>query len=963
VAGRDAPLSGRVISFGPFRLLRTQRLLLRGEGVVPLGSRALDLLIALVDHAGDVVGKEVLKSHVWPNTVVEDANIKVQIATLRRALGDGRGGARYVATVSGRGYSFVAPLTIDEPAETSERTIPAMLPQVGPRKRAHNLPTLPTRLVGRADDASKVAQGLSDVRLITIVGPGGCGKTSVALAVAERVIREYENGVWLVELAPIADPDLVPSAVASVVGIDVSADDSLPGLVRALSDQRMLVVLDNCEHVIDIAASLAVGLLRGAPGVHVLATSRERLRVQGEQVHHLGPLATPPAGARLGATEAVRYPAVELFVARAAASSGGFVLRDEDAPVVGEICRKLDGLPLAIEIAAARFDAFGVRELSARLEDRLRFLTHGRRDDLARHQTMRATLDWSYGLLSRREQRKLRRLAIFAGGFSLEAAEAIIGDPGAAYSEVTDQLLELVAKSLVAADVRGAKPRYRLLEITRAYALEKLAEAGEAEAVARRHADYYLGLLEAAASAPVKSAECDRYAAFAAEIDNLRAALEWAFARGGDAALAVTLAAASGPVWLEMSLLTECRRWMEAAISKLADADAVGTRQEMTLQTALGLSLIYTQKKVSDAPAILTRASELADSFQDLDFQLRAYSALALFRLRLEDFHAALALARQAEVMAKRSADAIASSTIRCIIGCSLYFLGQYAEALTYLGQASARITPAQRHAQILRSGMDYSIMARCFAAHILWLQGLLEQSARSARDVLSAAEAGGHPASLCQALLWCGCRIPLRLGDLATAERSIAQVKDLAEKHGFSSYHALGLGYEGELYARRGDVTAGARMLRACVGALRDSQYGHIYTAFLTVLAEVLASACDTVDAFAAAAESVERAERSDAFWWMPEALRVKGEIILLQGGADTTAAEDHFHRSLEWARRQRAPSWELRTAMSLARLLLRLGRRAEAHDMLAAAYGGFSEGFGFADLRAAKQLLDELV
>ena len=301
-------------------------------------------------------------------------------------------------------------------------------------------------------------------------------------------------------------------------------------------------------------------------------------------------------------------------------------------------------------------------------------------------------------------------------------------------------------------------------------------------------------------------------------------------------------------------------------------------------------------------------------------------------------------------MMAKHNWDPVAASTVHCVIGCSLYFFGEYAQALTYF-----------RRAQIVRSGMDYTIMARCFSAHILWLQGLLDQSARSARDVLSDAEAAGHPASLCQALLWCGCRIPLRLGDLQTAERSVALVKDIAGKQGFSSYHALGVGYEGELCARRGDANAGARLLRASLAALRGSEYGHIYTACLTLLAEVLALAGDTAESFAVAAESLARAERSEAFWWMPEALRVKGETVLLQDGADMTAAEDHFRRSLDWARRQKAASWQLRTAMSLARLLRRLGRRAEAHDVLASAYGGFSEGFGFADLRAAKQLLDE--
>jgi len=487
------PAAGEcAISFGPFRLFPAKRLLLQGNTPVRLGSRAFDILIALVEHAGEVVSKDQLMARVWPNTFVEEGNLKFQVSGLRRTLGDGHGGNRYLVTTPGRGYSFVAPLRL-----AAELT-PAPL-QVAISSRSHNLPALLTRLIGRADDVGKLAAQLPQQRLITIVGPGGIGKTTVALDVAEGLLAAYKDGVWLIDLAPLADPRLVPSALAAVLGLAVRSENPLPSLTASLRDKNMLLVLDNCEHVIEAAAAFAVGILRGASGVHILATSREPLRAEGERVYRLPPLPTPPASARLTAAEALGFPAVQLFVERVGASLDEFELSDADVPIVADICQKLDGIPLAIEFAAARVEAFGIRGVAAHLDDRLGFLTNGRRTSLPRHRTLSATLDWSYDLLTEIEQRVLCRLAIFVGGFTLQAAAAVAADATHPEIEIIGQVAELVAKSLVAADVGDAEPRLRLLEITRAYAVNKLAESSEGEALARRHAEYYRDLLETAA--------------------------------------------------------------------------------------------------------------------------------------------------------------------------------------------------------------------------------------------------------------------------------------------------------------------------------------------------------------------------------------------------------------------------------------------------------------------------------
>src|SRR6266446_7065399 len=373
----DLVASERAISFGPFRLVPTQRLLLEDDNPVRVGSRALDILTALVERPGELVGKHELMARAWRDTFVEEGNLKFQVGALRRALGDGRGGRRYIATSPGQGYRFVAPVSV------AQAPAAAALP-AAPTRQNHNLPQQLTRLIGRADAASRIVARLPRHRLLSIVGPGGIGKTSVAIAVADASVNTYEHGVWFVDLAPLADARLVPSAVAQVLGLDIRSDDPVPGLVGALRDRRLLLVLDNCEHVIEAAATLALAILRDAADVHILATSRERLRVEGEYVQRLPPLSRGFPSDHLGAAEALAFPAVELFVERTAERLSEFELTDENAPIVAEICLKLDGIPLAIELAAARVESFGVRGLAAHLNDRFRLLTRGRRSALPR---------------------------------------------------------------------------------------------------------------------------------------------------------------------------------------------------------------------------------------------------------------------------------------------------------------------------------------------------------------------------------------------------------------------------------------------------------------------------------------------------------------------------------------------------------------------------------------------------
>ncbi len=955
------------VAFGRFRVLPHRRELLADGRPVKLGGRAFDVLMALIEARGAVVSKNALMACVWPDRIVEENNLQWQISALRAAFGADR---NLIRTISGRGYQFTAEIdtVFTSPEADANPAFAAARPESRQTRRdgaipgelpPTNLPEPISELVGRDDVLDEILSLVAAHRLVTLTGTGGIGKTRLALAAARRLLPQFADGVWLAEFSPIADPGLVPVTVAAAIGLDLGGGEvSTQRVSRALAGQRLVLVLDTCEHVIGAAAALGEAVLRAGATLRLIAASREPLRAEGEWVYHVPPLAVPAADLDY-ANDVLRYGAVQLFVERARAAEPHFAPDRREAALIATICRRLDGLPLAIELAAARAAALGIDELAARLDDRFRILTGGHRTALPRHQTLRATLDWSYELLSEPERVILRRLAVFAGTFRLEAASAVIAGPEIAPAEIVDGIANLVAKSLVIVTASSTVARYRLLDTMRAYALTKLTESGEVDALGRWHAEYYRELLETAAQD--KAAGADWSADFVPDIDNMRAALTWAFAQEGDRSIAIALAAASAPIWLGTSLLTECNNWAGKALD-LFDPLNWGTRQEMALQCALGRSLMITQGVSSSARAALTQGRQLAEDLQDVDYELRALAGLTLICIRLEDFQGALALGRRATSIAETIVDPAAISAAECLLGTAHFFRGDYADLLTYVQRGNHRASAAVRRDQIIRSGLDFSIYARCAAAHILRIQGLVDQSDQAVLNVLADEQAARHPVTLSVALLWCGCLISLVHGDMESAEGSIARLKDHAQKHGLNSYYACGLGFEGRLSAMRGDLMTGEQLLRACIAGLRESNYPLLYTPFVSVLADVLAAAGRLDDSLAAADEAVQRAERSNAFWWMPEALRIKGDVMLLLDKADTTAAEDHFRRSLDLAHRQGALSWELRTATSLAQLRRDQGRTSEARDLLASVYGRLTEGFDTADLKVVKALLDAL-
>jgi predicted ATPase/DNA-binding winged helix-turn-helix (wHTH) protein len=476
---------GGVISFGEFRLAPSARTLTKGPLPVHLGARALDILIALVARAGRVVSNAELVAIVWPNTYIEESALRVHISALRKAIGDGRSGTRFIVSVRGRGYVFVAKVELISVNGFAD--VPPIVP-----KGRDNVSVPLVKIIGRDESIGQIAEQLLRKRFVTITGTGGTGKTSVALAIAQTLASTFRDGTQLVELGSLASPFLVAAHLASLLHLPLADTQPLPYVVAQLRTRNMLIVFNDCEHVIAPASEVAEAILQGAPEVHILATSRDPLRAMGEWVQRLAPLAVPPISNELTAAEALRFPAVQLFTERALSCDGTYQLTDTDAPLVAEICTRLDGLPLAIELAATRVSLFGLHGLAGRLDDRFSILTVGRRTAPPRHRSLAAMIDWSHETLSDEERIVWRRMSVFHGPFTIDAADQVANDRLTENFNIVDILEGLVEKSLVLVDSRGGEAaRYRLLESLRLYAFSKLVQSKEAELVRRRHAQWY----------------------------------------------------------------------------------------------------------------------------------------------------------------------------------------------------------------------------------------------------------------------------------------------------------------------------------------------------------------------------------------------------------------------------------------------------------------------------------------
>jgi predicted ATPase/DNA-binding winged helix-turn-helix (wHTH) protein len=940
----------RKLGFGPFELSIGERILRRDGQMLSLGGRALDILIYLVDRPGEVIAKQELIGHVWSGVTVEEGSLRVHIAAIRKALADGQFGNRYIANIKGRGYSFVGTVV---PLAGSTESRNAKFRQQG------RLPVRPIMMIGRETAVGEVSDKLRDERFVTLLGPGGIGKTTIATAVGHAAAEEFGGEVYFVELEGLTDPRHVAGAVATSLGIALKSKDPDLELVDLVGSRKLLIILDSCEHVIEAVASLAEQLYRQTEEAHVLTTSRELLKVEGEHCYRVLPLDCPPEGSEQTANAVLRYPSAQLFVQRVAARAGSVVLTDEEAPLVAEICRKLDGLPLAIELAAGQAAALGLKNTVARLGSRLELLRLSHRTAVPRHRTLKATLDWSYNLLSDGERIVLRRVAPFVGHFTLESARYVAGELGTGTGEIFDAIAGLAEKSLIATRIDERQAQYRLLDTTRAYALEKLEEHAEIDVVFRRHAEYVAGYLESQRAVLLALPQAARVAAHLRRVSDVRTALEWSFGPRGDAEIATRLAAPATQLLLELSLLTECQLWSERAIALLGSQHP-DSRREMEICATLPFALMYTEGNNQRVRAAFSRALDAAVRQQDLDYELRLLSGLFRYSYWTNDINNAIDLAARSKNVALKTQDPGDLALAESMLGAASHLTGNHLVAQKHFESSLGYARTGSR----FRAGLhlfNYVSFSLAGMARSLLYRGLLVQSLDYANRAIDEGRRSGRPAILCRTLAMVF-PVFLASGNAELSAQCVGQIADLASAYALIPYRALATGQRGQLLLFQGTIEYAIPLLRKALKELRDQRYEMLNVDFFCELSAGLMTTGGHEEALALIVNQLDIQQQAGKFLHMPNLLRMKGLALASRSVEDHAEAEQSLLSSIDYAKRQSAGLFELKASTDLAELLLRQDRLPEGYKHLSAALDRTPAGIVSPAHRRALQVLNRL-
>ncbi|WP_312991010.1 ATP-binding protein [Rhizobium populisoli] len=892
------------IHFGSFTIIPGRRVLLRDGQPVALGSRAADMLIFLASHPGELKTNAEIIKHVWPDTFVEEANLRVHISALRKALDDTQREPKFIANIPGRGYTFIANIV---PEQADQPT------SIAPPSSVRNMPA-GARIFGRNQSIASIAMQLQRSRLLTIVGPGGIGKSTVARAAAMG--KGVSETVWI-DLSEVGQVGLIATTIASALGILARTDNIVRDIALHLANRDVLLVLDGCEQVVEGVAPMVEAILSMSPSARILATSREPLRAEGERVHRLPPLELPSATG--GASEALLSPAVQLFVERADACLGSYELSDEDAPYVVDICARLDGIALAIELAAGRLEAISIQGLAGSLSDCFRLLTRGRRTALPRHQTLRATLDWSYNILSPSERTALQELSVFRGWFGADAAIKVLsGDLP------EDELASLVSKSLVSADIQSAGARYHILDTTRIYAAEKLAECSGEDRSMSRLTEYLEGRL-AGAEREIYSAAIDEWSEdHASLVTNLRSALDWSFGEHGDRPLGVRLTVAALPLLFRLSLLDECFVAVTRAINFLETRPGLDEPSRMKLYAALG----WPQMRATDAPEFGIRAwstaLDIAEKIGDIDHQLRAIWALWVDAINRAQPASAMEFAERFGSLATSSvdpADAIIGQRMR---GATLHWLGRHAESGDELRQMLVEYSSVQGGPHSIRFQFDQRIVARIIFARVMWVLGDEDSALQEVRETIDHAADIGQTLSLANALAEAACPIALLSGRDDLAAGYIAQLRQHTKALSLDVWHCYADCFEAELMLREGRAEECLRALRTGMETLSAAGFTLFKTYFQSVAASAMAGLSRHSEAFTLIDEAIEHCRDSGERWCLPELYRVKAEVILAEtSGRGATRAMELLTTAAEVARRDGALAWKRRIDRDLDAIL----------------------------------------
>ncbi|KVV48373.1 transcriptional regulator [Burkholderia territorii] len=891
-----------------------------------IGARALDILEVLHRANGSLVSKDDIMDAVWPGLIVEENRLQVHVATLRKALGPNRD---LIKTVPGRGYLLIAHPPV---AHT-------VVPPASDVARDADTASRPVPLVGRQTEIGQIADMLERVPVVTLVGAGGIGKTSLAGRVAHELRARSGERVLFVELACAATRDDVLCAIATELGLGGDGAPAVERIGDAFAATRGLLVLDNAEHVVDLVADLVETLTSHGATPRVLVTSREPLHISAEAVFRVSPLAVPDGSASVD--EIARHSAVELFLARIRAATPDYAADAAGLRLIGEICRRLDGLPLAIELAAARVATLGLEVVASRLDDRLNLLTGGLRSALPRHQTLRAMFDWSYVLLDAAARSLFRRMACFIGPFTFDAARDVTMDPGTTAAEMVALLGELVAKSLVAVEFDGAQARYRLTESTRAYALEKLHNEGEFEAVAARHARYERE--QAQVRALAQEAECAHAASLHPD-GGMKPPRELA-------AAAPQVADIDGlaRALLDPARMRECSMPARRALDALDDAGASGAvdaAREMRLRAAYATALLHTDGDTHTAAAMWDRTQGLAGRIGDEAFDARALVGLWNTMLTRSDIHESLRYATRFERAAQRRGDRPQRLLANAMVATSLHYFGEHAQARERLEAATAELADAgEPPCAEAALGVDVATLGRTMLTRLVWIQGDPEYAMRLAAQAVERARRSGSALALCVVLGAAAVPIALRYGDHDVIADYLATLRASADENGFDTWRNHAECLAGRFDMQAGHPGAGLARLEPALRRIEASGFRRLLAPLTVAYAEGLArtgraaDACTTLDA------TLARCRAHGEHLFVPELLRARGLATLEQARAadpERAAAfeadgQRHLLTAIHTANAQGAAMLALRGTLDLADHLIERGRTAQAASLVA--------------------------
>ncbi|AME27061.2 MULTISPECIES: winged helix-turn-helix domain-containing protein [Burkholderiaceae] len=932
-------------AFGPFEVSVTERSIrCRGEPLI-IGERAFDLLVTLARGSGTILSKDELFESVWPNRVVDKNTLESHMSSLRKALGAERSAIR---TISGRGYQFVA--------EINSNTDPRQ-PSGGLK-----LPERLSPLIGREKSLSTIAALVKAYRLVTLVGAGGVGKTSLAIEAARSLSSTFFDGVCFAELENLPSGDYVPMNIAAALGFPPADGCILENrAIAALGDKRILLVLDNCEHLIDASASTVETLLRCAPFLAVLATSREPLRIVSEHAYQVPALAVP-LNESSSPEELANSASVRLLDSRL--KSAG-VAMDSNAEVVrykARICKRLDGIPLAIELAAANVALLGAKGVADRLDDQFALFTKGRRAVPSRQQTLRHTFDWSYDLLPLPERVVFARLSVFVGGFSIETALTNASDSTLLAREVMDAVVNLVSKSLITATQIGGTASYRMPETTRTYAAEKLLESGEHATIARRHAEFFLAEFERVESDWGRGEPEELLHTFRHYHDDLRFALGWCFASGGDPALGIRLVTAAVPYWMKVEYVAECHLNVANAIAQIDALGIVDAKRSVKLHLALGAVLLY-EGLAQDAQTEFNRALELAGGSTDVELELKSLHGLWATTHLLGPFDQSLSFAErfsQISETAQRPEDA--ASGIQ-MLGASRFCLGDLGEARSHLAAFLSR-APSASNALSHDFQVDGHVAAECALAHTLWVQGYADQAKEAMRRAMERADTLGHALNCWYSRLMCSCPLSLLTGPISQLYDQVNCLSEIARIHGMATWTPYVDLWKGLIISAQGDATAYDRLIDPVFASVHSGwRFNPYLTGTLSELCSQLTLNGRANLAAKIVANAIEHAERTGDRTSSPELHRIAGEIFLRLGTRDSESlAEQEFVKSIDSARERGLLAWQLRAALSLARVRKNQSRHEEARTVIEDVRSRFTEGLSTADLLIADSLLSDL-